>query len=367
MRLDPAALMMPARHATRSVALDLLRDASEAYAALCDARSEKSLHEFRVALRRLRSWLRAYQPELGDSVSGKDLRRLRRSARATSASRDLDVQHKWVESQRHTMGRTHQAGVRWLLRRLEARKRDADAALFRKVGGAFSSHVDELEEQIGHLVVRPDDTTAGSTLARVTADVLTERSARFAMRLAEIESLEDTAAIHEARIAGKRVRCVLEPYVEVIPAAQAAVETLKEFQDTSGELNDAAIIGGEVARGAAAAAKKHARRLVAAVMDGAPVSEARRAGRRGDPRAGLLELAVRLRRRREDAFSELRDRWLGAGSAQLLEDLHQLAAQLASWTPFDAPAGDDALPERVGTALGAGADEAPSAALNLVR
>src|ERR1700739_69868 len=92
-------LDQPVERAVRVVALTLLRDAATTRARLIDPGDTEALHDFRVAVRRLRSWLRAYRPYLGDSVRDKNRRRLRAVARATSLARDTEVHLQWLHEQ----------------------------------------------------------------------------------------------------------------------------------------------------------------------------------------------------------------------------------------------------------------------------
>ena len=86
-RLTPALLEMPAPHAVRVIASGLLDDVVAAHARLDDDEAD-ALHDLRVALRRLRSWLRAFRPELSDTVRGRTRRKLSALASATNEARD---------------------------------------------------------------------------------------------------------------------------------------------------------------------------------------------------------------------------------------------------------------------------------------
>ena len=82
----PNLLARPAEETARRLALELL-DATEAAAArLGDLEDHEALHDFRVALRRLRSTLAAYRPLLGKADSKAVRKRLRRVAKWTSSS-----------------------------------------------------------------------------------------------------------------------------------------------------------------------------------------------------------------------------------------------------------------------------------------
>jgi CHAD domain-containing protein len=99
-RVAADVLDLPAPHGTRLVALTLLDAAAAARRKLDEGVDPEALHDFRVALRRLRSWLRAFRPHLKGSVRGKERRRLQALADATGASRDAEVHLEWLREQR---------------------------------------------------------------------------------------------------------------------------------------------------------------------------------------------------------------------------------------------------------------------------
>ena len=108
----------PVERAARIVALDLLATASKNRARLKNKRNTDALHDFRVGVRRLRSWLRALDPWLEGSVPRKPRRRLRRAARATNASRDADVRLIWLRSQRAELTPAERPGLSWVIKRI---------------------------------------------------------------------------------------------------------------------------------------------------------------------------------------------------------------------------------------------------------
>src|SRR5258708_4565997 len=91
-------LKQPVDRAAREVALGLLEQADEAGKRLDHPDDPEALHDFRVAVRRLRSWLRAYKEPLRGSVSGKHRDVLRAVAHATNAGRDAEVHVEWLRA-----------------------------------------------------------------------------------------------------------------------------------------------------------------------------------------------------------------------------------------------------------------------------
>jgi hypothetical protein len=89
---DPGLRDRPAHLAVRVVALAYLSHARQALDRWGASGHRDDLHALRVALRRLRSWVRVHRSWLRGSVGRRDRRALRRLARATGGCRDLDVQ-----------------------------------------------------------------------------------------------------------------------------------------------------------------------------------------------------------------------------------------------------------------------------------
>ena len=107
--LTPEQLGQPARLAARTLArfhlLKVLEEAArleiragepKAGAATGTApeadEDPEAVHDFRVALRRLRSWLQAFRPFLDDTVTKGSEGRLRRLSAVAGEARDLQVQ-----------------------------------------------------------------------------------------------------------------------------------------------------------------------------------------------------------------------------------------------------------------------------------
>jgi CYTH domain-containing protein len=62
-----------------------------------------------------------------------------------------------------------------------------------------------------------------------------------------VHTVHDEHEGHEARIAAKRTRYLLEPVAKIVPGAAGIVERLKALQDVLGDLHDAQVFGAEIA------------------------------------------------------------------------------------------------------------------------
>src|SRR5262249_8405742 len=117
-----ALLDLPAVQAACAIALARLDDAASAATRLNDPADREALHDFRVAIRKLRVTVRAY-PGGRDVVAAKQRRRLRRLARVTNPARDAEVQIAWFRTRSRQFTRAQRGALGPLRARLRARRR----------------------------------------------------------------------------------------------------------------------------------------------------------------------------------------------------------------------------------------------------
>lgn len=234
----------PAVDAAGQVALRYLDDAVAAAARLSDRTDAQALHDFRVALRRLRVTLRAY-PGLREGVSKKYRRRLRKLARATNGARDVETQIVWFQERAARFTPAQRRALSALRARLRARRRRAQAHTHLKLQQRFV----KLERKVRRALTglrsgagaheRPFRAIAAATLATHALDLGT--------RLADTAATSP-ADLHATRIAAKRLRYLLEPVENRVPQGKTLTARLKHMQDVFGGLTDAHELQGELRR-----------------------------------------------------------------------------------------------------------------------
>lgn len=234
-------LQRPARHSARVVAATLLRAVVRRNDRLQRGDDERALHDVRVALRRLRTWLRAMRPVLDDTVRPRIHKRLRKLARATSRARDLEVLLEWLQSKRDSSVPDEpefDAELRkdWE-QAFDAAASDARTALADEI----TKLAKKLGAQLSHyrVDVRVDGRGAESTMASLCGDLVAHHTARLERRLSAVHGRPDAAVAHAARIAGKRLRYLLEPLIPSLEGARSLVRRLTKMQDVLGDLRDA--------------------------------------------------------------------------------------------------------------------------------
>ena len=317
MTLDPDQLDRPPAEGARVVALALRADAADAAERLFRGTDDEALHDFRVAVRRLRSALRAWKPALEGSIRGKDERRLRRVARATGPSRDAEVLLSWLAEARAEVAPAHAEALAFFTGRLEGRRRHAAesvaaaAARFAKLAPRFARRLAS-----GGATKGLPDTFGAAFAAALRAQVRAFRDA-----LGKVTSAEDVANAHRARIEAKRLRYLLEP-LRGTPRvdSEGAVKALKDLQDLLGELHDAHVAAAEIAFARVESAAERARwrrRGGDGRQDGGP-----------GLRPGLLALERLAARRAEALFARLEREFLPDRATPLLDQVWVVVAAL---------------------------------------
>jgi len=220
--------------------MTLLDAASAARERLTNVDDQEALHDFRVAMRRLRSTLRAYQPQLAALVPAKLRRRLRELARATGEARDVEVQIAWLERRRTELPPGRRAGVPWLMARLTERRDRTYQDIRERIAPKF----DRLARRLRRALESPPapDATLPPSLASLIAELLLDQGSDLERRLALIRSPGNHAEAHAARIRVKRARYLLEPVVPEAAPAAPMLRRLKQVQQLLGDLHDLHVV-----------------------------------------------------------------------------------------------------------------------------
>jgi CHAD domain-containing protein/CYTH domain-containing protein len=295
---------LPVRHGIRLVAHGYLEEGMAARERLARQPDDEALHDFRVALRRLRSWLQAWRPWFEDTVRKRDRQELRALARATNDARDLEVQLAWLEQ--HPMPARVSAAADALAEQLRDSRRAADhsaaraahrfPALARRLSKDFSQYTTP---------VMADRLPRLETTGSVAALLAAERAVELRRHVDAVRTTDDATAAHEARIAGKRLRYLLEPFRDDVEHGKRAIQQLREFQDDFGQLHDIDVMLGLIA---------------AAVAD--------REFGSGQARDQAEALAAHVQGLRAEAYSAARARWHGKDGENLFREVDRFVNAL---------------------------------------
>ncbi|MDQ8153641.1 MAG: CHAD domain-containing protein [Gemmatimonadota bacterium] len=282
--------------------------------------ANEDVHGFRVALRRLRSWLRATRDLLPHDIPRARLAALRRISQRAGAARDAQVQWQWLTAPTAPAAPMNAAAARaaqWLAadrlaaytaerRRLQHRAAAAWPALGAALADALSAS-------------RDPQSADGESLAEHLAPALV-RHLRVAERaLRRITHRSQVARIHRARIKVKRLRYLVEAIDPHSRAGMRAVRALRALQDALGELHDAHVMA----------------ELIQPLLD-APAATVARAPRQPSARRGTHQparrdvLALRAAVRRRELAMFRQSMALAAAAASIWRDPARTARTLLS-------------------------------------
>lgn len=319
-------LSQPVGQAACRIVLAHLDAARMARQRLKDGSDTEALHDYRVALRRMCSVLRAYRPWL-DIVPRKLLRRVRTLARATNAARDAEVMIAWLKHEQRSIRVRDRTGFNWLRAYLDQRGAETYAELAHEILREFDQVDERLRAALEPVRNSSAEAVPQPLFVSVTAELIREYTTDLAEHLAGIQSVDNAEAIHAARIRGKRLRYLLEPLATEVPAADVAIKRMKQLQDRFGISCDAFVQARLIAQAVEIAGAEQAHHRLARVL------RVKHAGNvSGHVLPGLLVLAVRLQAERQRRYAEVARHYLDGRVSRLLRSIESLAETLAECT-----------------------------------
>lgn len=365
--LQEKTLREPVDRGVRLVALALIDDAqhtAEKLATLTnkladgEAEADDALHDFRVEVRRLRAWMRAFKPWLRGDISRKRRRGLSSIADGTRESRDATVHLEWLQSARPSLTPRQRVGHTWIVDQLEKRRSDSSEDSI-AAASDFKSMAPKLARRLQYYRTPVAESDAGDRFGTIYSQRVLKQSKALRNRLAEVHRFSDVKQAHRARIAAKNLRYLIEPVAKIVAGGEAIIENLKGLQDLLGDLHDVHVFGDELVAATEKSAGSRARRVSEVVLTEHELDEEEdrvRTARARDPGPGLFGLARRLHERGTQAFDALERQWLSDRGAELFEQVRVFADHLSSC----ASAGGEIEHKYLLKSLPAAAFDAPS-------
>lgn len=329
---DASILDDTAVRSARIVALALTEDLAFERERLAAEKGSETLHDFRVALRRLRSWLRALGSSLEGSVPDACLRRLRRMARESNAGRDAEVFLGWLVTTESQLSPRDRPAVQWLIERFQRQEKEAESELESRLKRDFQRTRDRLDERLEMYTVEAH-VHAGvrePIFSAVIAALLRELAEDLKRRLKRIRTVDDVNEAHQARIAGKRLRYLIEPIAQLVVAGPALLAQLRALQDVLGELHDAHVWLLVIRHVVAELAMEEGRRMASSLTAG---QRKKKNEKKGPPQSGLIALARLAHERSVAAFDRYHTQWVEGNGKDFFGDVFDLAARLEARTP----------------------------------
>jgi CHAD domain-containing protein len=193
------------------------------------------LHKLRVALRRLRSLWWAYEPLLDGKEAKIQRREFKALADAAGKTRDWDVLHDLLS----TANQSAKHSLTLLIQSVDEHRTDALSFSLRTIENAgveriLNHAVTGARQQLDAAAVSLPLATFAEQRAKLAEKALSKRVKRVASA-----SHSDYTSIHEVRIAGKKLRYVLEFFSPVLDGNhRPLIERLTSVQNDLGALND---------------------------------------------------------------------------------------------------------------------------------
>jgi CHAD domain-containing protein len=229
---DPAnPLTSPAGTVIHDHALRLVQEADLAITRLPDVNDSEALHDARVALRRLRGWLRAFNDHL--PLKRKQRQRLGDLSHSSNLARDAEVCLLWLAAQHPKMGSQALSGARQLSLRLTKLRDESQA----KVRAELPAEWQKLSRKLKRALSAPPKNDDDSFLQAYT-EALKIYVDECLQACVTARSEPVAHNIHRLRIAGKRVRYLVEVIVNWHPQAGDLLRELKDLQNQTGEVQD---------------------------------------------------------------------------------------------------------------------------------
>ncbi len=326
-------LAQPVELTCRHVAAALLMDAGKACDRLGVPDDVEALHDFRVAVRRLRSFIGAYRSHFPKAVANRIRKRLKRLITMTNAGRDEEVHARWLEAELANTGlsKSCRTGFLLTLGELSTAHAGADPGLAQSVRSEFSDVKAKLEKRLSEprQEIRVDANGDVVTFAEATGSIIFQKANDLRAGLAAVHTAGDRKEAHRARLAGKRLRYVLEQIRSLVTGGRAATGKLKELQDLLGNLRDLQNLEQRIDGMMESAAVGWSHRVADAARGEGSLTEAKRGNEGLDDCRSLGSALAHIRKAELRLFRKLERKWLGSGASDFFKRMDRIAQQLS--------------------------------------
>jgi CHAD domain-containing protein len=217
-----------------TLAAPMVAQVAQRIGALCVSADPESLHKLRVALRRLRSLWWAYDPLIDRSQARWQRREFKALADSAGQTRDWDIlKHLLVEDAPTPYS------FAALIERVDLLRGEA---LLRSRATIAAANVEAmLAQRIAGVMLQLDACSFDEPLAVFAANRVATAKKALRKRMERVLRNPDSvyAEVHEVRIAGKKMRYLLEFFAPLLDSGnEIGVVALTQLQDELGKLND---------------------------------------------------------------------------------------------------------------------------------
>ena len=213
-------------------------------------RAADTLHDARVALRRLRATLREHRVTLALDEGPRIRRALRRLSRATNDVRDLDVHRAWLEAECGSLSDAARREADVMLAEFLRAIVKGHAAVTRTFERHLDPHAVRLARRLSQYSLPQTVGLTGPqvTFARHLAARVDRGSAHLQRDLRLVSDMRSQRVLHRIRIRLKRQRALLAPFTRDDPAISAWYARATEGQDRLGAMRDASLLAARAHR-----------------------------------------------------------------------------------------------------------------------
>ncbi|MGF1546059.1 MAG: CHAD domain-containing protein [Thiotrichales bacterium] len=302
--------------------------------AMRTANDPDALHDFRVALRRLRSIAESY-PAYGKRLIGrKRLRRLRKLARATNAARDAEVRLHWLEQSVAALpqGPGLNTGCDTLHDTYAVDYHAHFDALRKPLQQRFARLHRRALKRLNRCRAAP-----APSFAHVIDVACAGLSEPWLEGLTQLRQTRDPADLHRVRILTKRLRYLVEPVAAELPQVAPLLRHCKYLQDALGDLHDLHLRADDLLQKSERSGSRIFHRMLSEILcEGMPLERLETAAVRPSIK-GVLLLAQHLAGQIESRYAALAERPIDGAVERVRRDLDQLRAALGAISTAHAP------------------------------
>jgi CHAD domain-containing protein len=160
---------------------------------------------------------------------------------STNAGRDAEAALEWLLRQRELAHGEEPPGLAELIAEFAAARDLGYAAAGADLREAYKDMRRRLRKQLRRYraPVEPEEVSDHPAFGSATAEVARRYAAEIQEDLSGAVADTPEAVLHRARIVGKRLRYLLEPFETEVPACRRVIDRLRELQNVLGDLRDA--------------------------------------------------------------------------------------------------------------------------------
>lgn len=238
-------LVLPVPYVVRRITCDLLDQVRLRLPGLHQPDDEDALHDIRVNLRKLHSYLKLYRTQFKDTVSSKRIKELKRLASETNHARDSEVQLDWLKKQSPGTPE-EEAGFTWYDTQLSLQVDHHYRMLQNGLYEEQLTHFTEIlrqELQVYHLAYSLEsDLPLTESYAQATSALLQQHTQQLIALLNRLSEENDRHVVHKSRIAVKQLRYLIDPLHDSLSQwVSPMIQQMKYWQNLFGQWHDSYI------------------------------------------------------------------------------------------------------------------------------